>query len=138
MIALTKQDTTQLLPTPNIYMCEGKSTTSSKTEADIYGNQVVVHAETKAGTQSWTLGAAYVQLATVQGTLDAYRDHNTLTLTDDAGATHSVTITEYPAIDRHKLPDGTLGYTVRVTLGKAASAWSIPVINLHAPRLFGR
>lgn len=127
-----------LLPQGNIYMLEGKATASTKTDLDIYGNQIVVTQEVKNSNQLWTIGAAYVDLTTTQNAIAAYETHLSLLLTDEAGGTFNTIVTEYPAIDRHKLVDGNLAYTVRLTLGKSPTSWSIPVINLNAPRQFDR
>ena len=130
--------TADLLPQANIYMLEGKGTASTKPDADIYGNQVVVVQEIKTANQQWTVGAAYVALSVTAAVIAAYESHTTLTLTDEAGTTYSTIIAEYPAIDRHKMPDGSVMYTVRVTLSKAPTSWGVAVVSLNGPRQFNR
>jgi len=130
--------TTPLLPTGNLFSLEGKGTASTTTEQDIYGNQVVVSREIKTANQLWTLGAAYVDLSVAQAVIAAYENHTILTFTDEAGTAYSTIITEYPSIDRHKQPDGSVTYTIKVTLGLAPTAWGIPVVSLTGPRQFDR
>lgn len=138
MIRVQLPSTVDLLPSANIYMFEGKGSASTKADADIYGNQIAVIQEVKTANQLWTVGAAYVLLAVVQAAIAAYEGHTTLTLTDEAGTTYSTVITEYPAIDRHKLPTGDVAYTVRLTLGKSPTSWGIAVVSLNGPRQFNR
>ena len=129
---------TDLLPPSNICSLEGKGTASVKNETDIYGNQVAVIPEVKTANQLWSIAAAYVALSYVQSCIDAYENHSALTLTDEAGTTYSVIITEYPTIDRHKLSTGGVAYTIKIVLGAAPASWSIPVVSLSGPRQFGR
>jgi len=137
-IRIQLPSTADLLPPGNVYALEGRGTSSTKTETDIYGNQVGVIPEIKTANQLWTIGAGYLDLTPTQACVDAYEQHTALTLTDEAGTTYAVVITEYPAIERFKMPDGNVTYTIKLTLGLAPSAWGIPVVSLTGPRQFGR
>jgi hypothetical protein len=138
MVPTLLNGSTPLLPTGNLFFLEGKGSASTSTEQDIYGNQVVVSREIKTANQLWSLGAAYVDLTTTQAVIAAYEAHTTLTLTDEAGTSYTTIITEYPAIERHKMPDGSVTYTIKVTLGLAPTTWGIPVVSLTGPRQFNR
>ena len=137
MITL-KLGSVDILPPGNIFALEGRGTSSTKTENDIYGNQVASIPEIKTANQLWSITAAYVDLSTTQATISAYEQHNQLVFTDEAGSVFNVVVTEYPTIERHKIVGGNLSYTVKLVLGMAPTAWGIPIISLTGPRQFGR
>lgn len=136
--SLTYTNLTHILPQGNIFALESRSLATSKTELDIYGNQINVLPELTSSEDFWSIGAAYVDKTVVDACQTAYAAHTELVLVTEEGTSIQCQIAEYPQIDRHKVVGGNVLYTIKLTLRRQDTSWTIPVISMSGPRLFGR
>lgn len=129
---------TDLIAPSSFFLFEDHLQASAKTEDDIYGRPVVILKELASSNASWTVGAAYLTLPTVQACIAAYENDVVLQLVDEFNTSVDVIISDYPIIERHKSMADVV-YTVKLNLiNKRTTLTPPPVLSTTGPRLFGR
>lgn len=125
-----------LLPDGTITGFESRDQASASTASEITGKPVIITLENAGSNESWSLEAAYQPNSVLQACIAAYKQDMHLTLVDELGTSLTCTIAVYPEVVRHKQVDGSVVFTITLTLQAIEASLSVPTLSTSGPTLF--
>lgn len=128
-----------VVPSDHITGFDYRQAHVSSTQVDIWGVPIVIGLEQVLSNTAWDMVVHYVELAITQQVLDAYTNNYLLVLVDELGTATDVKIKEYPSIERNKIIDGSVVYTLKFAIQSDSVNGIVPtVLSTYGPRLFDR